>query len=143
MILDAQNLFSDAQAVTAAAASTNSIDLGAARNIGAGEELYVGVIVDVALTDSGSDSTVAVSLEGDSTTTFTPDASQALFTIPALAAAGSKYFAKISPDFASNYRYIQLKYTPAGGDLTTGSFTAFIVKNPDTFKAFADNITIS
>jgi hypothetical protein len=143
MILDAQNLFSDAQAVTAEAASTNSIDFGSARNIGAGEELYVGVIVDVALTDSGSDSTVTVALEGDSTTTFTPDGTQQLFIIPALAAIGSKYFAKISPEFASNFRYMQLKYTPNNGNLTAGSFTAFIVKNPDTFKAFADNITIS
>lgn len=143
MILDAQNLFSDAQAVTAAAASTNSIDLGAVRNIGVGEELYVAVTVDIALTDSGSDSTVTVALEGDSTTTFTPDASQTLFTIPALAAAGQKYYARINPDFASNYRYIQLKYTPNNGNLTTGSFTAALVKNIDAFTAYADNITIS
>jgi hypothetical protein len=143
MILDAQNLFSDAQAVTAAAASTNYIDFGAARNIGVGEELYVGVIVDVAMTDGSSDSTLTVALEGDTTTTFTPDGSQTLFVIPALAAAGQKYFAKISPDFASNYRYMQLKYTPNNGNLTTGTFTAFLVKNIDAVTSYPDNITIS
>jgi hypothetical protein len=143
MILDAQNLFSDAQAVTAAAASTNYIDFGAARNIGVGEELYVGVIVDVAMTDGSSDSTLTVALEGDSTTSFSPDGSQTLFVIPALAAAGQKYFAKISPDFASNYRYMQLKYTPNNGNLTTGTFTAFLVKNIDAVTSYPDNITIS
>lgn len=143
MFVDAQNLFSDAQAITAAAASTNYIDLGAARNIGVGENLFVVVTVDVALTDSGSDSTLAVALEGDSTTTFTPDGSQALFTIPALAAAGQKYIARISPDFASNYRYIQLKYTPANGNLTTGSVTAFIAKDVDAATHYPDAITIS
>jgi hypothetical protein len=143
MIIDAQNLFSDAQAVTAAAASTNYIDLGAVRNIGVGENLYVAVTVDVALSDSGSDSTVTVALEGDSTTTFTPDASQTLFIIPALAAAGQKYYARISPELASNYRYLQLKYTPNNGNLTTGSFTAAIVHGIDAFQAYADGITIS
>jgi len=108
-----------------------------------GEELYVFVTVDVAFTDGSSDSTLTVALEGDSTTTFTPDGSQQLFIIPALAAAGNKYFAKISPDFASNYRYVQLKYTPNNGNLSTGSVTAGIVKNIQADAQYADNITIS
>lgn len=143
MYVDKLALFSDAQAVTAAAASTDYMDLGAARNIGVGEDLYVFVTVDVALTDSGSDSTVTVALEGDSTTTFTPDGSQTLFTIPALAAAGQKYYAKISPDFASNYRYIQLRYTPNNGNLTTGSFTAGLVVGIDKVTNFPKGYTIS
>lgn len=143
MILDAQNLFSDAQAITAAAASTNYIDLGAARNIGVGEPLFVVVTVDVAFTDASSDSTLTVALEGDSSTTFTPDGSQTLFTIPALAAAGAKYTARISPDFASNYRYMQLKYTPNNGNLTTGSVTAALVHGVDAVSHYADAITIS
>lgn len=142
-IMDAQLLFSDAQAVTAAAASTNYVDLGAARNIGVGRPLYVLVTVDVALTDASSDSTVDVYLYGDSTTTFTPDGKQKLFTVPAVAAAGSKYVAAISPDFASNYRYIELYYDPQNGNLTTGSFTASIVLDPPMDAVYADNITIS
>jgi len=144
MILDAQLLFSDAQAVTAAAASTNSVDLGAVRDIGTGQELYVMVTVDVALTDSGSDSTVTVALEGDSTSTFTPDGTQDLFVIPALAAAGSVYYARLDPLAAPlQYRYIQLKYTPNNGNLTTGSFTAALVMGIQNAKVYADNITIS
>lgn len=143
MITDALLLFSDVQAVTAASASTSYVDLGAARNFGIGEDLYVVVTVDVALTDSGSDSSVDVYLYGDSSTSFTPDGKQKLFTIPALAAAGSKYVAKISPDFGSAYRYIELYYDPQNGNLSTGSFTASIVHGADAYQAYPKNYTIS
>ena len=144
MYVDAQNLFSDAQAVTATAASTNLVDLGAVRDIGTGRSLYVVVVVDVAMTDAGSDSTLTVALEGDSTTTITPDGTQDLFTIPATTAAGSIFFARLDPGSAPlQYQYIQLKYTPANGNLTTGSFTAFITTDIQKFLAYADNITIS
>jgi hypothetical protein len=144
MIMDAQLLFSDAQAITAAAGSTNTIDLGVGRDIGTGEPLQIFVSIDVAFTDTGSDSTLTVALEGDSTTTFTPDASTTLLTIPALAAAGNMYVATLSPGAdAANYRYIRLKYTPNGGDLTTGTVTAGIVKNAPKQNYYADAITIS
>jgi hypothetical protein len=143
MILDAQLLFSDAQALTASAASTSSVDLGAVRNLGVGENLYIVLTVDVALTDSGSNSTVTVDLQGDSTTTFTPDGTQTLFSIAALAAAGTVYIARIAPGLASNYRYLQLYYTMVNGDLSTGTVTAFITHDVAAYSAYADNITIS
>ncbi len=143
MLTDAFLLFSDAQTVTAAAASTSYVDLGAARNIGVGEPLYVVVTVDEALTDGSSNSTVPVYLYGDSSTTFTPDGSQLLFTIPALAAAGQKYVALISPDFASNYRYAELYYDVQNGNLSTGKFTASIVVGADNYNAYANGYTIS
>jgi hypothetical protein len=142
MYVDSQLLFSDAQAVTATAASTNSIDFGAVRDIGVGEQLYVVCLVDVAMTDGSSDSTLAVALETDSTTTFTPDATRTLFTFAALSAAGTVKIAALGPDDI-NLRYAQLKYTPANGNLTTGSFTAFITKDIQKYVAYADNVTIS
>lgn len=144
MYVDAQLLFSDAQAVTAAAASTNYVDLGAVRDIGTGQDLYVVVVCDVAMTDSGSDSTLDVILYGDSTTTFTPDASQTLFTFPAVSAAGTVKIAKLDPSSAPlQYRYIELYYSPNNGNLSTGSFTAFITHNIDQYTSYADGITIS
>lgn len=144
MYVDAHNLFSDAQAVTSAAASTNLIDLGAVRDIGTGEALYVVVTVDVAMTDAGSNSTLTVALEGDSTTTFTPDGTQDLFTIPATSAANTVFYARLDPAAAPlQYQYIQLKYTPNNGDLTTGSFTAFVAKDIQRYVSYADNVTIS
>lgn len=144
MILDAQLLFSDAQAVTAAAASDNIVDLGAVRRIGVGRELYVVVVVDVAMTDAGSDSTLTVALEGDSAASFTPDGTDDLFVIPALAAVGDTFIARISPVMdAAEYRYIRLKYTPNNGNLSTGSFTAFICQDIAKYSAYAKGYTIS
>lgn len=55
MILDAQNLFSDAQALTATAISENVIDLSQARSIGNGEPLCVLFSVDVAADQTTGD----------------------------------------------------------------------------------------
>jgi hypothetical protein len=142
MLVDAQLLFSDAQAVTADAGSTNTIDLSAVRDAGVGEPLYVVVTVDTALTDASSNSTCTVALEGDSTTTFTPDYTRNLFTFAALTAAGTVKYARLGPDDL-NLRYARLKYTMANGDLTTGAFTAFITNNIQAYTSYADNITIS
>jgi hypothetical protein len=144
MILDAQLLFSDAQAVTAAAGSTNTVDLGSVRDIGTGEPLYIVVTTDVAMTDAGSDSALVVALEGDSTAVFTPDGTQDLFTSPAVSPAGSIFIARLNPGMPPlQYRYARLKYTPSNGDLTTGSFTACIVHDIQKFVAYAKNYTIS
>lgn len=144
MYVDALLLFSDAQAITAAAASTSSVDMGAVRDIGTGEPLYVVVTVDTAFTDGSSDSTLTVALEGDSTTTFTPDGTDTLFTIPALAAAGNVYIARLDPGMAAlQYRYLQLKYTPNNGNLSTGAVTAFITHDIQKYASYADAITIS
>lgn len=142
MYVDALLLFSDAQAITSAVGSTSTIDLGAVRNIGAGEKLSVVVTIDTTFADTDSNSTLTVALEGDSTDSFTPDGTQTLFVIPALAAAGNKYVASVSPALAGNYRYIRLKYTP-DGDLSAGAVTAFLAKDVDLYTSYADAITIA
>ena len=144
MFVDAQNLFSDAQAVTAAAGSTNTLDLGAVRDIGTGTPLFLVIVVDVAMTDSGSDSTVTVAIEGDTTTTFTPDGTANVLTIPAISAAGTQFIVPLAPGLAPlQYRYIRLLYTPNGSDLTAGTFTAFLTHNIQKYTSYADGITIS
>lgn len=156
MIHDAQNLFSDAQAITSAAASTNAIDTGPLgaqnqvttantdRDIGQGQPLHIGITIDVAFTDAGSDSTLTVALEGDSTTTFTPDGTQDLLTIPALTAAGSKFFVTLDPGSAPlQFQFIRLLYTPNNGDLTTGSVTSFLIADVDAYRAYVNNSLIS
>ena len=130
MILDSQLLFSDAQAITAAAASTNGVDFGAGtKDLGLGESLWIALNVDVAFTDAGSDSTITVTLETDTDPAFgSPTVAATLVTIPALAAIGAAYFVSIEPGVVAE-RYVQLRYTPANGNLTTGSVTAAIVKD--------------
>ena len=144
MYVDAQLQFSDAQAITADAASTNIVDLGASRDIGSGENIYLVVIVDVAMTDAGSDSALQIIVEGDSTATLTPDESFIAFTIPAVTVAGSKFFHKLDPGQAAlNLQFIGIQYTPTNGNLTTGSFTTFLTKNIDNYVAYASNFTVT
>lgn len=142
MILDQNLLFSDEQAITAAAGSTNTIDMGAAlENVGVGnQDLYIFAVVTTAFTDAGSDSTLTVALESDSTTTISPDATRDLFTFAALSPVGTLKYAKFDPNGAGELlRYHRLKYTPANGDLTTGSITAGIVSGIAAFRAYAKN----
>lgn len=144
MILDAQNLFSDAQAITATAVSTNSVDLGlTGLDLGSGENLFIHLNVDTAFTDTGSDSTVTVTLVTDDNAALSsPTAVQTLGTFPALSAVGAAIKARIQSGLVLE-RYIGLNYTVTGGNLTTGAITAAIVKDVDSVKAYADAITIS
>lgn len=127
MIRDGQTTFSDAQAITSAAASTNVIDLSVARDMGIGQELYVVTVITTALTDSSSNSTVAVTAETDTADSFgSATTAQTLYTIAAVAAAGTVYVARLQP-FATDERYLRLYYTPANGNLTTGAWDSFLV----------------
>lgn len=149
MILDGQLQFSSAQAVTAAAASTNKIDVGEARNIGEGKDLYVLTIVTTTMTDGGSNTGLEVHLYGDSTSTFTPDGDQLCYTIPKASAAGAgPFYSKISPSFtagvlAGNYEWLEVYYNPTGASLTGGAFSSYIVTDIAGFIAYAKNYTIS
>lgn len=143
MYVDAQNLFSDAQAITAAAASTNLIDFGSARNIGVGRELYLVAIVDVAFTDGGSDSTVTLTIETDDNSGFGSAATvQTVGTFVALSAAGSRLVARLTPNDTWE-QYVRVYYTVANGNLTTGSITAFLALDLQAFKAYPIGYTVS
>lgn len=143
MYVDAQNLFSDAQAITASAASTNLIDFGSARDIAVGRELYVVIIVDTAFTDAGSDSTVTVTVETDDNAGFaSATVVQTIGTFAALSAAGSRKVARLQPD-AGWERYVRLNYTVANGDLTTGALTAFLALDLQAFTAYPIGYTVS
>lgn len=142
MYVDAQLLFSSAQALTATARSTNIIDLKAIRDIGAGESLYIVVQVTADFTDSGSNSTITVTLETDSVEAFdSPDTVQTLGTFGALSKVGAQLIAAIDPLKVAE-RYIGLRYTAGNGDLTTGGVTAFVALNVDAFKGYADKSPI-
>lgn len=143
MLLDKQHQFSDAQAITAAAKSTNVIDLSdAGRDIGNGERLFLVVVVTTAFTDAGSNSSLTVDLEQDDDSAMgSPAKVQEIGSFPALSPVGTKLIAAIDPAKISE-RYLQLGYTPVNGDLTTGAVKAFIAKDVDAYKAYADAISI-
>ena len=123
MIIDAKLLFSNKQAVTATAASTNVIDLGVAGDA-VGQELTFHVIVDTAFATLTS---LAVSLETSvDNNTFT-----SVLSGPAIARAsltkGAEIFTVRVPKGLA--RYVRLYYTVAGSDATAGKVTAFASKD--------------
>lgn len=145
MLIDKQNMFSDAQDITASAASTNYVDLGAVRNVGVGEELYLVFVVTTAFTDAGSDSTVTPKLRTDDNTSFSSATDLRTYdTFAALSAAGTKKVYKLEPvtDAGSYERYLQVYYTVANGNLTTGAISAFLAKDAQAWKAYAAGYTV-
>ncbi len=144
MIMDAENRFSNAQAITATANSDNVIDLGiAGRDIGAGEVLYIVLVVTTAFTDASSNSTITVTLVTDDNTSLsTPTTVQTLGVFAALSAVGTRIVAQIQPNLTLE-RYIGLTYTAANGDLSTGAITAAITKDVDLYKSYAANYNIA
>ena len=143
MILDAALLFDNNVQHLTTEAGTDYIDFGSNRNMGVGEQLYFFAIVTVAFTDASSNSTMTLSLETDDNTAFSSaTTAQTIGTFAALAAIGTRLVSRLDVD-KINERYLRLKYTVANGDLSTGKFTAGLVKDVQAFTAYADNITIS
>ena len=145
--IDTQNEFSDAQAVTSTAISTNVIDLFAGTGAGTaltGEstmdigqasagQLYLVVSTVAAATDVSSDATLTVSLESDSTanlaTSATVHFSTGALAFAAFSPAGTRLVTIPLPH--GNYeRYLGVRYTVANGPLTAGTFDAYLTPSP-------------
>lgn len=149
MYLDAQNEFSDAQAVTSTAISGNVIDLGPVadntlRDIGSGEPVWLIVLTQTTATDSGSDATLTITLESDSTANLATSAT-VHYTTSALAfadfaTAGTVLVAIRLPP--GNYeQYLGVRYTVGSGPLTAGKFDAFLTKDYGKYRAYARRYT--
>ena len=150
MIIDAQQLFSDAQALTATAVSTNIIDLGTDRNVGIGEPMDVVINIDVAATTNDGDETYQFDLETDDNAAFTsPEVlvrrlAGALPSIPrADLTAGSRIILPVPGDTRCQ-RFLRLNYTLGG---TTPAVTVTSHLQPHNMTqaeaAYPDNVTIS
>jgi hypothetical protein len=136
MIFDKENLFSDAQAITATAASTNYIDLGATgtvpygssalvRDIGKGEPLPLRIQVTEAFNTLTS---LTVAIEVDDNTSFSSVRTVDTQTI-ALAGLtlGAVFEGLKYVPVGVNERYVRLNYTVTGAAPTLGKITAGIV----------------
>lgn len=144
MILDAHNMLSDAQAVTADATSANVIDLSQGKNLGDGEPMAILLCVDVAADATTGDETYEFEVHTDDNAAMSSSTELVAKTIAAAAlTAGSKHVIPIPPG-AVFERYLALKYD-VGGTTPTITASAYLVPmaNIDKFKAYADGITIS
>jgi hypothetical protein len=143
MYVDAQLMYSDAQALTATAVSTNIVDHGADRDMGTGEPLAVVVLVDVALDGTTGDETYAVQVQTDDNSSFSSASSVGgSVSLTRGAAAGTKYVIPLPADTAIE-RYTRLNYT-LGGTSPTGTVTAYLTPMSmiQGSNLYADAITI-
>lgn len=147
MLTDKLNTFSEEAAVTTTALLTNVIDLGplsggnTVRDIGAGETLYLYILVTEAATASGS-ATVTFTLESDSVATLDSSATVHLTT----AAIGKAtlvvgYEIKLALPPGAYERYLGVRATVATGPLTAGKFTAMLTSALETRRDYASGYT--
>ncbi|MEG3148572.1 hypothetical protein U1769_01650 [Sphingomonas sp. ZT3P38] len=142
MIFDATTLFSNAQAVTATAPSTNIIDLGATgtvfgaasaivRDIGKGREITLRASVVESFNNITS---LSIGIETDDNAGFaTP---KTVWTSPAYTlaqlAVGATLLLPDSLPVGTDERYLRLKYTVAGTAPTLGKITAGVTAGNQT-----------
>ncbi len=136
MLIDSRLEFSDGQALTASAASTNIVDLGQDRDIGPGRTLYLVLSVDVAADYGNADETYAVALQTDSAAAFSSATTLVSRTIAAAElAAGSQH---VIPVTLTNERYLRVYYT-LGGTSPSVTVNAWLTdQEPQTWRALPD-----
>jgi len=127
-ILDNDLVVSDAQALTASAASTNIIDLSTTgRKIGAGEPIVFELYIDVAADGTTTDETYTVGLQVDDDVSFGSATTLETVTLTyAQLTLNSKHSLLFRPTFAGE-RYARLYYTLGG---TTPSVTLTAALQP-------------
>ena len=156
MYVDKMTEFSDAQALTATAISTNVYDLfttvqGGDTNItpntrldvGAGEDVYLVVGVPVQLaggTATGITVTFETADDAALTTNAQVVATSGLIPVASLTAGASLMKLKI-PNF-SYRRYIGLRYTAATGPFGSGAVDAFLTTNVDAQRYYKSGFTV-
>lgn len=149
MIIDSLNEFCDATALSTAATGIanvgNIIDLGAAhRDIGNGEDVYLVIQVDTAVTSAGA-ATVEFDLVSDSTTTIAVDGSATVHwrsaAIPkATLVAGYTMVVELPNEAPTYERYLAVQQNVGTAALTAGKINAFLVKDKYGWQAYADAV---
>lgn len=145
MIHDVLLKFSDSQALTATAVSTNVIPLTMARNIADGEPMALCISVSTAADMTTGDETYAVTLQTDSADTFGSAATLMTQTIPgALLKAGAVLYFGLGS--AVPYEeFLRLSYT-LGGATPSVTLDAMLVPQsfiPKYAKYYASGFTIA
>jgi hypothetical protein len=130
MIIDYNLQFSDAQALTVDAASTNIIDLGSDRDIGVGEEMKVALNFDVAM--GGTSPTLSVLVQTDDNASFSSATTVLTSRSIAAAAIGDTLVLGL-PD--TNERYVRLYYD-VGGTSPTMTVSASVVKDAQQWQSY-------
>ena len=124
MIIDRQLQVSDAQAVTASAASTDVIDFGQTNpNTGMPDHMDLSITVDETVTAAGA-ATVVFSIQDSADNSAFAD----IIALPAIGKAALAIGAQVTiPMPKLHRRYVRVNYTVGTGPLTAGRFSAQFV----------------
>ena len=162
MYVDKQLEFSDAQAVTSTAISSNVYDIltkttGAATisavtagnaRIDVGnmhEDVYLVVQTAVAITDTSSDATLIVTFETADDVGLSTNAtvllSSGTLAFATYATAGTQILVSKLPS-ALYRRYIGVRYTVASGPFTAGAIDAFLTTAPQSNRIYKSAFTV-
>ena len=144
MITDATTLFSNSQAITATAASTNVIDLGATgtpagssvalqRDIGKSAEIPVLVEVTEAFNNLTS-LAVVVQVSADEAFTSPVEVATRTYPLAELTIGKRLSFPSRFPE-GTNLRYVRIRYVVTGAAPTTGKVWAGVVASRQTSDA--------
>lgn len=126
MLIDKELEFSDAQAITAAAASTNIVDQGTAGDAFEHGLRFVVTIVDETDLDPTTSLTVALQTATDAAFS-SPVTLYTQTTLTAALLAGTKLVDVLVPGGA--LQFLRAYYTPNGGNATQGAVDAALVRN--------------
>lgn len=128
MYVDKELCLSELQAITAAAASTNYIDM--TKGGDAYKSLWLVLRVGTVFTDGSSNSTLTVALQTDTVSNFASPTElwSRTFTTAELETVGNKILAKVRVP-AGLEQYLRTYYTPNNGDFSTGTLDAFLTED--------------
>ncbi len=137
MYLDKELLLSDAQVVcnSGSELSENIIDLGAAKNVAQGKQLYAVIIVDTSFTTATS---IDFQLWTHSTTTVTSGTmmcSTGAIVIASLTANRAPIVLPVGDALGTAKQYVGMYYVLAGSNAGAGAVTTFLTFDPPSTHA--------
>jgi len=143
MITDSLLRVSEDQAVTSTAVSTNTVDLGVARDMGEGTTLYMNFALTEAFANGTSITFEVITSASANLGTPTVIGSSAAIVTSALT-LGKNIVVTLNPEIAGKgQRYLGARYTVAG-TMNAGKVTADIVETiGDGQKFYASGFTVA
>lgn len=135
MLLDSQLMFSDAQAITASAASTNVVTFSNPRDMGIGGEIYLVVVGSGTFASAGGTATLQIAVQySTDNSTYVDAAISGVMTITELnntVLDNQPYLFGIclprpQKGNTTTPLYVRLYYTVGTQDFTAGSVQAYL-----------------